>query len=90
MTTEDDTMRKRGDWMSVTDDQILETLDSSGLVLTPSVIAKNVGFSREQVQRRLNEFLKKDFVDKVDRGYYEIAGRGRAYLRGDFDAATLD
>lgn len=82
-------MRKRGEWMKPTDDQILEILGDSGLVLSPSIIAFNAGFTRTHVNNRLSEFAEKGLVDRVERGKYEISEIGRGYLSGDVDASEL-
>lgn len=84
-------MRQPGDWMQLpTDDRILEALQSSGMVLSPAVIGKNIGRSREQVTRRLSILVNCGLVTRVERGYYEITDQGEAYLEGDLDARNLD
>lgn len=83
-------MRQRGDWMNPTDDQILEILDKSGIVLSPSIIAYNLGLDRAHVNRRLSEFVEKGFVTKIDRGKYEISQKGQDYLEGEHDASQYD
>lgn len=84
-------MRQPGDWMQLpTDDRILEALQSSGMVLSPAVIGKNIGRSREQVTRRLSILVNYGLVTRVERGYYEITDQGEAYLEGDLDARNLD
>ncbi|SDM93288.1 Winged helix-turn-helix [Halogranum gelatinilyticum] len=82
-------MRKRGEWMKPTDDQILELLGDSELVLTPTVIAFNAGFNRSHVNRRLSEFVERGLVRRVERGKYEITDEGLGYLSGSVDASEL-
>lgn len=82
-------MRKRGEWMKPTDDQILEILGDSGLVLTPQIIAYNAGFDRSHVNKRLSEFTERGLVTRVERGKYEITSEGLGYLSGDVDASEL-
>jgi len=72
------------------DERVLEALDSSGLILSPAVIAKNIDYTRAEVNRRLTVLVNRDFVTRVERGYYEIAERGQQYLSGEFDASELD
>lgn len=74
--------RPREDWMRPIDDRILETYAASGLVLTPAVVAYNIGHSREEVNRRLSELERRSFVERVERGKYRLADRGRVYLSG--------
>jgi predicted transcriptional regulator len=82
-------MRKPGDWMQPMDDRILEALQSSGLILSPSIIAYNIDRSREAVSRRLSELSDYGMVDRVDRGKYEITGQGERYLEGEIDVNEL-
>lgn len=82
-------MRKRADWMTQLDDEILELLESSGLVLSPSIIAYNLDRTREGVAQRLAILLEHDLVDRVDRGKYRITDEGEQYLNGNLDADTL-
>lgn len=67
------------------DDRILELLDSSELILSPSVIAINIDKSRDEVNRRLTILLDHNLVNRVKRGYYEITDRGQGYLTGELD-----
>ena len=67
--------------MSRTDYQILAALEDSGKLPAqkPSVIAFNLGLSREHVSRRLSEFVERGLVERVesDAGYYRITEAGR-------------
>ena len=84
-------MRRPGEWMQLPiDERILEALESSGMILSPAVIAKNIEKSRDEVNRRLSVLVNHEFVERVERGYYVISGRGEQYLEGDFDASSLD
>ncbi|WP_135855250.1 transcriptional regulator [Halorussus salinus] len=84
-------MRRPGDWMQLpTDERILETLESSGLILSPAVIAKNIDRSRHEVNRRLTALVDYGLVEREERGYYIISETGQQYLAGEFDASTLD
>jgi DNA-binding IclR family transcriptional regulator len=71
------------------DDRILEILDSSGLILSPAVIALNIEKSRSEVNRRLSVLVEYGLLTRVKRGYYEISTTGEAYLNGELDASTL-
>lgn len=72
------------------DERILEALDSSGMILSPSVIAINIDKSRGEVNRRLSDLVDHGLVDRVKRGYYEITDTGEAYLAGEIDASQLE
>lgn len=67
------------------DDRILECLSSSGLILSPSVIAINIDKSRDEVNRRLTTLTDEGHVERVKRGYYRIAESGERYLQGDLN-----
>lgn len=71
------------------DTYILETLSDSGMLLTPSVIAKNIDYNRSEVNTRLTKLTEKSLVERPERGYYEISKAGEAYLAGDLDASDL-
>lgn len=76
--------------MTQADDRILETLEDSGLVLSPKILAENTDYSRHHVARRLSDLVDGDLVEKVDDGLYQITDQGRAYLAGDLDAEELE
>ncbi|APX00100.1 transcriptional regulator [Halobiforma lacisalsi AJ5] len=73
-----------------TDERILEALHSSGMVLSPAVISKNIDRSREEVTRRLSVLVEYGLVTRVERGYYEISKFGEQYLEGNLNASELD
>lgn len=67
-------------WMMPMDDEILDIMDETDLVLTPAVIAYNTGYSREAVNRRLSTLEEHRFVVRVERGKYRLGERGQDYL----------
>lgn len=75
-------MREPSDWMAPMDDQVLELFHTSDLVLTPAIIAYNIEFSREEVNRRLSELEEHGLVERVERGKYRISELGEKYLQG--------
>ncbi|PGF15362.1 transcriptional regulator [Natrinema sp. CBA1119] len=72
------------------DDRILESLESSGMILSPAVIAINIDKSRDEVNRRLSILVEYGVVTRVKRGYYEITAAGEQYLAGELDADGLE
>ncbi|MXR21364.1 transcriptional regulator [Halobacterium sp. PCN9] len=64
------------------DDEILEVLYSTRLVLTPAVIAYNIEYSREEVNRRLRRLESEGMVERVQRGKYQLSERGKRYVDG--------
>ena len=75
-------VRDSADWMLPIDDAILSIFHTTELVLTPSIIAYNIDYSRSEVNRRLAELETRGFVTKVERGKYRITALGRGYLDG--------
>lgn len=73
-------VRLQEEWMNPVDDRILEICANGDLVLTPSIIAYNIEYSREEVNRRLSELERHSLVDRVDRGKYRITEKGYQYL----------
>ena len=82
--------RKRGDWQTPLDDEILELLSDSDLTLSPSIIAFNLDRSREGVADRISVLTDYGLVEKVERGKYRITEQGNQYLQGELDASKLD
>lgn len=75
-------IRPREHWMRPLDDRILELCSASDLVPTPAVIAYNIEYSREEVNRRSSELERHSLVERVDRGKYRITRYGQQYLSG--------
>lgn len=75
-------VRQLDEWMLPVDDAILDLFHSKGLVLTPAIIAYNIDYSREEVNRRLVELESRGFVTKVERGKYRITNLGNQYVEG--------
>jgi len=76
--------------MNQTDDYILELLEESDLILSPSIIAVNLDYTRNWISKRLAKLEEANLVEKLDEGQYQISERGRAYLAGDLDASELE
>lgn len=84
--TGEDVVRQPAQWMQLPiDERILEALDSSGMILSPAVIAMNIEKSRDEVNRRLSILVEHSLVSRVQRGYYEITDLGERYLSGEFN-----
>jgi len=63
------------DWLTDMDFEILEVMRFN-LILSPSIIAENIGRSREGVSGRLNSLQAGQLIEKVDRGKYQITEEG--------------
>lgn len=90
LLSEPSRVRRPAEWMTPMDDEILAAFHGTGLVLTPSVVAFNTGFSRKEVNRRLLELVDHGLLEKVERGKYRLTGRGERYLRGELHTAPAD
>lgn len=74
--------QQQADWMVPMDDAILQLLSASNLVLSPAIIAYNLGYSREEVNRRLTTLASYGLVERIERGKYRLAESGERYLDG--------
>lgn len=84
-------IRSQADWMNPVDDRILELFHDADIVLTPSIIAYNIDYSREEVNRRLNVLCEHGFVERVKRGKYRVTPLGEQYLQGPLsEPGTVD
>ncbi|EMA03890.1 phage PhiH1 repressor protein [Haloferax mediterranei ATCC 33500] len=78
------------EWMNQTDDQVLELLDESDLILLPAVVVMNLDYTRNWGSRRMSKLNDAGVIEEVERGYYRISSKGRAYLTGEIDAVELE
>lgn len=75
--------------MTQADDRILETLEDSGLILSPRILSVNIDYSRHYVSRRLKKLQESGLVERIDDGLYKITEKGSDYLTGDLNADDL-
>ncbi|QGN06154.1 MarR family transcriptional regulator [Halorhabdus sp. CBA1104] len=75
--------------MTQADDRLLETLEDSGLILSPRVLAVNTNYSRHYVSERLAVLIEGGLVEKEKEGIYRITEKGKQYLVGDLDTDEL-
>jgi len=67
------------DWITNLDREICGLL-RHGLILTPSVLAKNLDRPRSSISRRLNTLEAGNIVEKVERGHYKMTEEGYARM----------
>lgn len=85
-----DVVRKRADWMSSTDEQILETMRDEGN-MTPQALDERFNVTAANYARdRLSEMRRYGLVEKLARGLYRLTDDGRAFLNEDLDASELE
>lgn len=75
-------VRQPTEWMLPVDNAILSLFHATDLVLTPSIVAYNIDYSRDEVNRRLTELEQRGFVEKVERGKYRLTVLGKQYIEG--------
>lgn len=75
-------VRQPSEWMLPIDDTILSLFHATDLVLTPSIVAYNIDYSRDEVNRRLTELEQRGFVEKVERGKYRLTVLGKQHIEG--------
>jgi predicted transcriptional regulator len=78
-------------WLSQTDERILEFLDSESKG-TPQEIADAIptDSSNKYVNQRLSMLLKVGLVERVARGQYRITPKGRGFLAGEQDLRDVE
>ncbi|MFP8952404.1 MarR family transcriptional regulator [Natrialbaceae archaeon A-arb3/5] len=76
--------------MTQADDRLLETLDESGLILSPRVLSANTDYSRHYISTRLGKLTDADLVERIDEGLYQISDLGESYLRGEIEGDQLE
>jgi len=84
-----DEMRDSADWMTPSDDRILELVREYGN-LTPSAIDAFGGPTRQHASIRCKKLAEYGLLTKVYRGLYGITDAGRAYLDEELDASELE
>lgn len=67
--------KKDFQWLTDMDLEILEFM-SCEFILSPTIIAENIGRSREGVSGRLSALRGAGLVSKLDRGKYRITSEG--------------
>ena len=78
-----ESVRPREEWMTPMDDEILHLFHSTDLVLSPALIAYNIDYSREEVNRRLSTLNDHGFIERVSRGKYRLTSAGERYFYGN-------
>ncbi len=84
-----DNMRQSAEWMTPSDDRILELIREHGN-LTPKAIEHYGGPVRQHASTRCKKLAKYGLLTRVYRGLYGITEEGVAYLDEELDADGLD
>lgn len=89
-----DQMRKTADWMSPTDDRILEVVRDKGN-MTPLALSREgetprIDIGRKYAGERCRELARYGLLYKLDKGLFGITDEGEAYLNEKLDASELE
>jgi predicted transcriptional regulator len=76
--------------MNQCDNRILELLNETDIKLTPFVVAENIDYNRQYVNRRMRILATNELVENTGDGLYRITDRGRQYLTGELDKDDLE
>lgn len=87
--TNQDEMRQSAEWMTPSDDRILELIREHGN-LTPIAIDDFGGPVRQHASRRCAKLAEYGLLQRVHRGLYGLTDEGRAYLDEELDASELE
>lgn len=87
--TEQDNMRQDAEWMTRSDDRIMELIREHGN-LTPKAIEHFGGPSRQYASERCAKLTEYGLLTRVYRGLYGITDEGEAYLDEELDASELE
>lgn len=83
-------VRKRAEWMTRTDEEILETMRDEGN-MTPQALEQAFDVTAANYARdRLSEMARYGLVEKLARGLYRLTDDGEAFPDEELDASTLD
>ncbi len=84
--------RKRGAWMNVAADPILEFLDDHEIAVPKGVFDNELSVSASSIARALDDLEDYGLIERDDNfsSYYRITDLGRDYLSGKIDADDLE
>jgi len=83
-------VRKRADWMTRIDEEILETMRDEGN-MTPQALDSAFDVTAANYARdRLSQMERYGLVEKLARGLYRLTDDGRAFLDEELDASELE
>jgi len=81
-------MVERVSWFSPVDYEIFLFFEDHDILVSPKVIAVNIGYDRQYVYKRLRVLTEARLLEGED-GIYELTDRGREFLAGDLDEDDL-
>ncbi len=84
--------RKRGTWMNVAADPILEFLADHEIAVPKGVFDNELDVSASSIARALDDLEAYGLIERDGNfsSYYRITDLGREYLEGRIDASALE
>lgn len=76
--------------MNQCDNRVLELLKDTEIRLTPFVVAENIDYDRQYVNRRMRILATNDLIENTGDGLYRITDLGRHYLADDLEKDDLE
>ena len=83
-------MRPRIDWMTRSDDRILEFLAEKEIVASASVIAININYNPSYISRRCRKLTAAGLLTRVEKSNYQLTDLGERYLSGEIDPDDVE
>ena len=83
-------MRPRIDWMTRSDDRVLEFLGEKEILASASVIAINIDYNPSYISRRCRKLADAGLLERVDKSHYGLTDLGERYLSGEIDPDKLE
>lgn len=83
-------MVERVDWFAPVDYEILQFYEQHDIQATAKVIAANIEYDRQYVNKRCNRLTDAGLLLKQEGGLFELSNSGRAFLAGELDAEDLE
>ncbi len=81
-------MVERISWFSPVDYEIFLFLETHDILVSPKILAENIGYDRQYVYKRLRVLTEAELLESND-GIYELTDLGRKFLAGDVDEDDL-
>ena len=76
-------------WFSKVDYPLWNFLDKHRIIVTPSVIARNIGYDNNYIGKRCRVMVEAGLMNRLGEGVYEISELGEQFLDGELSRQEL-
>jgi predicted transcriptional regulator len=76
--------------MTQGDERILEFLQETDIVASPSVIAANIDYTNEYISRRCRQLAEAELLQRIDSSNYRLTSLGERFLNGDINPDEVE